>query len=134
HFIQARGDNFDAEMYPKLATVYPSGTLPDLRGEFIRGWDDGRGVDAGRSILDWQKGTAIIQEINTVVDAATAPSLNSRDVMGSDDPGSVAYSIRAKSIGGAGSGNVAATWTASGAYVGVTRPRNVAYNIIVRAL
>jgi len=25
-------------------------TLPDLRGEFIRGWDDGRGVDSGRSI------------------------------------------------------------------------------------
>lgn len=23
--------------------------LPDLRGEFIRGWDDGRGVDAGRT-------------------------------------------------------------------------------------
>lgn len=23
--------------------------LPDLRGEFIRGWDDGRGVDAGRA-------------------------------------------------------------------------------------
>nr|WP_302362482.1 hypothetical protein [Escherichia coli] len=22
--------------------------LPDLRGEFIRGWDDGRGIDAGR--------------------------------------------------------------------------------------
>lgn len=26
------------------------GTLPDLRGEFIRGFDDGRGVDSGRSI------------------------------------------------------------------------------------
>ena len=25
-------------------------TLPDLRGEFIRGFDDGRGVDSGRSI------------------------------------------------------------------------------------
>ena len=24
-------------------------TLPDLRGEFIRGWDDARGVDSGRS-------------------------------------------------------------------------------------
>lgn len=24
--------------------------LPDLRGEFIRGWDDGRGVDSGRSL------------------------------------------------------------------------------------
>jgi len=23
--------------------------VPDLRGEFIRGWDDGRGVDAGRA-------------------------------------------------------------------------------------
>lgn len=23
--------------------------LPDLRGEFIRGWDDGRGVDSGRT-------------------------------------------------------------------------------------
>jgi len=25
-------------------------TVPDLRGEFIRGWDDGRGTDSGRSI------------------------------------------------------------------------------------
>lgn len=24
--------------------------LPDLRGEFIRGWDDGRGIDAARSV------------------------------------------------------------------------------------
>jgi hypothetical protein len=23
--------------------------VPDLRGEFLRGWDDGRGVDSGRS-------------------------------------------------------------------------------------
>jgi hypothetical protein len=29
-------------------------TLPDLRGEFIRGLDDGRGVDAGRSIRSAQ--------------------------------------------------------------------------------
>lgn len=28
--------------------------LPDLRGEFIRGWDDGRGVDTGRSFGSWQ--------------------------------------------------------------------------------
>ncbi|WP_438360524.1 hypothetical protein [Leminorella grimontii] len=30
-----------------MAQGYPSGVLPDLRGEFIRGWDDGRGVDVG---------------------------------------------------------------------------------------
>ncbi len=31
--------------------------LPDLRGEFVRGWDDGRGIDPGRSFGAWQKGT-----------------------------------------------------------------------------
>ncbi len=30
--------------------------LPDLRGEFIRGADGGRGVDAGRVIGSWQAG------------------------------------------------------------------------------
>jgi hypothetical protein len=29
--------------------------LPDLRGEFLRGFDDGRGVDAGRALGSWQK-------------------------------------------------------------------------------
>lgn len=28
--------------------------VPDLRGEFIRGWDDGRGVDSGRSFGSFQ--------------------------------------------------------------------------------
>ena len=28
--------------------------LPDLRGEFIRGWDDGKGTDSGRSIKSTQ--------------------------------------------------------------------------------
>lgn len=28
--------------------------LPDLRGEFLRGLDDGRGVDSGRSFGSWQ--------------------------------------------------------------------------------
>lgn len=33
-----------------------SGTfrLPDLRGEFIRAWDDGRGADSGRALGSWQ--------------------------------------------------------------------------------
>lgn len=28
--------------------------IPELRGEFLRGWDDGRGVDAGRGLGSWQ--------------------------------------------------------------------------------
>ncbi|KAF1040295.1 MAG: hypothetical protein GAK35_03549 [Herbaspirillum frisingense] len=30
--------------------------LPDARGEFLRAWDDGRGIDASRSLWAWQAG------------------------------------------------------------------------------
>ncbi|HGO5816122.1 TPA: phage tail protein [Mannheimia haemolytica] len=48
------GQAFSTSLYPKLAQKYPSGRLPDLRGEFIRGWDNGRGVDSGRNLLSAQ--------------------------------------------------------------------------------
>ena len=43
-----------ADLYAVLGDLWGAGdgsttfTLPDLRGEFIRGWDNGRGVDSGR--------------------------------------------------------------------------------------
>ena len=43
--LAMNGQRFDTRRYPKLSQKYPSGQLPDLRGEFIRGWDNGRGVD-----------------------------------------------------------------------------------------
>jgi phage-related tail fiber protein len=45
-----------ADLFAAIGTTYGSGNgsttfnLPDLRGEFPRGLDDGRGVDTGRSI------------------------------------------------------------------------------------
>lgn len=45
-----------ANLYSAIGTTYGPGdgsttfNLPDLRGEFIRGLDDGRGVDAGRAL------------------------------------------------------------------------------------
>lgn len=53
-WLKCNGAAFSAEEYPELAKVYPTNKLPDLRGEFIRGWDDGRGVDAGRQLLSSQ--------------------------------------------------------------------------------
>lgn len=53
-FLLVNGQSFNKTNYPLLALTYPSGTLPDLRGEFIRGWDNGRGVDAGRALLSSQ--------------------------------------------------------------------------------
>ena len=43
-----------AALFAAIGTTYGAGdgrstfNLPDLRGEFVRGWDDGRGVDNGR--------------------------------------------------------------------------------------
>ena len=38
-----------SDLYTILGSTYGSaGQLPDLRGEFLRGWDDSRGVDSGR--------------------------------------------------------------------------------------
>ncbi|EJK6411172.1 tail fiber protein, partial [Escherichia coli] len=53
-WLKCNGAAFSSEMYPNLAKAYPTNKLPDLRGEFIRGWDDGRGVDAGRALLSLQ--------------------------------------------------------------------------------
>ena len=45
-----------AALFAAIGTVFGAGdgsttfNLPDLRGEFVRGWDDGRGVDASRTL------------------------------------------------------------------------------------
>lgn len=49
-----------ADLFAAIGTRFGAGNgsttfnLPDLRGEFIRGWDDGRGVDSGRSFGSFQ--------------------------------------------------------------------------------
>ncbi|MDJ7445182.1 phage tail protein, partial [Salmonella enterica] len=54
YFLMA-GQSFPCGPYPQLAHVYPGCVLPDLRGVFIRGLDNGRGLDPGRGILSYQE-------------------------------------------------------------------------------
>ncbi|MBE8596482.1 tail fiber protein [Xenorhabdus sp. BG5] len=58
-YFECNGQSFDKKQYPKLAMAYPSGIVPDLRGEFIRAWDNGRGIDNGRGLLSYQSPTLI---------------------------------------------------------------------------
>lgn len=53
-FMKFNGASFSATTYPQLALVFPSLVIPEARGEFLRTWDDGRGVDSGRALLSAQ--------------------------------------------------------------------------------
>lgn len=131
-WLKCNGATFDKAKYPKLAAVYPSGSLPDLRGEFLRGWDDGRGVDAARVLLSAQAGTISGVDWN----ADTAPSIlpvttTPYDITAfNGDPAPVSTKINAQTI--AGTFDIQKANLDSGKAV-VTRPRNISFNYIVRA-
>nr|WBW56415.1 hypothetical protein OIPGGLEJ_00029 [Escherichia coli] len=72
-------------MYPNLAKAYPTNKLPDLRGEFIRGWDDGRGIDAGRTLLSGQDGTSF-SHYGGNFDIGSGHSINNYDQIVSNQP------------------------------------------------
>ena len=50
-----------AALFAAIGTTYGAGdgrstfNLPDLRAEFLRGWDDGRGIDSGRAFGSAQR-------------------------------------------------------------------------------
>ena len=51
-----------AALFAAVGTAYGTGdgsttfNLPDMRGEFLRGWDNGRGIDSGRALGSSQNG------------------------------------------------------------------------------
>ena len=130
-WIKCNGAPFSAEEYPELAKVYPALKLPDLRGEFIRGWDDGRGVDSGRVVLTGQSQS--VQQHTHDLAMAYSSDTAYRDRLG-DTPDSdmipIKYMINATTFNGSG-------WVylkANGSTGAETRPRNLAFNYIVRAV
>ncbi|EBF8129055.1 TPA: phage tail protein [Salmonella enterica] len=129
-WLKCNGAAFDKAKYPKLAVAYPAGSLPDLRGEFLRGWDDGRGVDSGRLLLSAQSDA--IRNITGTIPSA-APYGFEQDATGAlygtsgfaHGGGSLAQQSAGYGIGFSASRAVP---TAS-----ENRPRNVTFNYIVRA-
>ena len=142
-WLKCNGAPFIASQYPKLALAYPGLLLPDLRGEFIRGWDDGRGVDPGRSIgssQGWSPGSHVhgleiwTSASGSIPTSTTVPSQNGRELGPAATAGDGGI---IRSLGGSGgtNNNSATSVTTQSPTFGNQEgyPRNVAFNYIVRA-
>lgn len=132
-FLKWNGATFDPLVFPKLALVIPGLTLVESRGEFIRNWDDGRGVDSGRELLSSQLDSApnITGQFRTAMD--------SRYAGGS---GAFAYSTQgasnyqdAQAINSKGFSFDASRSSESYGRDGAVevRPRSISFNFLVRA-
>lgn len=120
-YLICNGQTFNKSTYPKLAVAYPSGKLPDLRGEFIRGLDSGRGIDAGRSVLSAQKGNSLLSSnifggLSSSESNKWHKAINYIGITGTDNDGG--YGVHQQIEGANGN---------------ETRPRNIAFLYIVRA-
>ncbi|ENO0792485.1 hypothetical protein FMM11_18310 [Proteus mirabilis] len=120
-YLVCNGQWFNTSTYPKLAIAYPSGKLPDLRGEFIRGLDSGRGIDAGRSVLSAQKGNSLLSSnifggLSSSESNKWHKAINYIGITGTDNDGG--YGVYQQIEGANGN---------------ETRPRNIAFLYIVRA-
>ncbi|MFJ2323758.1 phage tail protein [Pseudomonas sp. NPDC087817] len=155
-YLELDGSVQSIATYPDLAaflgSTYNKGDegignfrLPDSRGEFLRGWDHGRGVDAGRTIGSWQKATLVAHDAVTstgqaIQAAASSWKLNpdstgkSHPVLGGDVASAADYPAAFFSSGeiiSAVSLNQTALFT-EGHLVG-TRPRNLAVMWCIKA-
>ncbi|KER03412.1 phage tail protein [Photorhabdus temperata] len=122
-YLTCNGQTFDKSLYPKLAEAYPAGRVPDLRGEFIRGWDDSRGVDPGRVCGTWQGDSTKRIQL-----AAGYGNENSYLWTYQGAPSGYKYPLGRDAIG-----NATDTSIANNTSGHETRPRNIAFNYIVRA-
>lgn len=145
-FLKWNDATFSATQFPKLAKVIPSLRLNDARGDFPRICDDGRGVDSGRVLLSSQSATGIRTAAMDYFgyDETTSGGIVGTAYVSSDSiayaqpPGAMSPNglktlipimtdncITAQQIP-AGLSNPYGAWI-------TMRPRNIAFNFLVRA-
>lgn len=117
-----------ADLFAKIGTTYGAGdgsttfNVPDLRGEFIRGWDDGRGADPSRVFGSTQKGTHVAGDDGTGAVNNLSPNDIANTEVDPPDGLSRSYAIVSATEGSSAGTNV---W-------GQVRPRNVALKPFIR--
>lgn len=123
-----------SDLFEAIGTSYGAGNgtttfnVPDLRGEFIRGWDDGRGADPSRAFGNAQGHTFGSHSHSGSTDTAGS---HSHSVTGTSTPPGGAYANVGGNMGNYTSTNTSSAGSHShsvsvGASGGSeTRPRNV---------
>ncbi|PLV17700.1 phage tail protein [Pseudomonas guariconensis] len=144
-YLELDGSVQSAAAYPDLAaylgTTYNTGgepegyfRLPDYRGEFLRGWDHGRGIDAGRTLGSSQAATIVCAGDANKTSSALVTFYNSQDddasafmnrLNGDGSPGAISGVLANAVISSSSSGPAG-----SAMYV---RPRNVAVMWCIKA-
>nr|WP_252402529.1 phage tail protein [Escherichia coli] len=144
-WLKCNGAAFSSEEYPELAKAYPTNKLPDLRGEFIRGWDDGRGVDGGRTLLTNQEHAVISHNhgIPTKVGSVTnipygiEQVISDETIFSSAKTVGVDYWSNSERVftytSGGRNGAESVSSPDASSLIKETRPRNLAFAYIVRA-
>lgn len=109
-----------AALFARIGVLYGVGdgstsfNVPDARGEFVRGWDDGRGVNPGR-LLGSLEGFATQDHTHSSAAApVNASYLLNNGVTGSTAPGTSTGSMN------------------TGVAANETRPRNIAFLFCIR--
>ena len=79
-----------SDLFAAIGIVYGAGdgtttfNVPEIRGEFVRAWDNARGVDSGRAIGSFQDATGIDDVTNDAVglghDDVDGPTYNTQTV------------------------------------------------------
>ena len=150
-FLHCRGDVVSRTTFPDLfaaiGTTFNTGgelitefRLPNLQGEFLRGFDFNRGIDPGRTLGDNQAGSLMTVDIN----AGASVSLASTTNFPSTTPAEARADINLDNFADADySENIyvyGATVAASEQFeiqtssaTGVVRPRNVSVNYFIKA-
>lgn len=109
-----------ADLFAAIGTIFGVGdgattfALPDLRGEFVRGWDHGRGIDAAR-----ERGSAQTDMLKSHTHSVTPPAAT-------DDTSSGATTT------GSGGGETITPYNTASSGGTETRPRNVALMMVIK--